>query len=201
MNHFVLIAVLFSGLSAFAQAGFETVIPAEPLGDALHIDQNYASVQGHWVPLDEHSKLAGPSVSTISCDHNQGTCEEEEGNIAVIGNSFSLSADHVEYKIERWTAKEIVAANVGGVCRVRSVIKIDITTKRVYSSQTLSEPVDDKLPQLSKDMCNLVGMNIELKSSTLWVKKMTTSTGPTSTQEWKLSNVRVPNEQVHLIRA
>ena len=171
MKTFVLIVVLLSGLSAFSQAGFETVIPAQPLGDSLHIDQNYVSVQGHWVALDEHSKLAGPSVSTISCDRSRKTCEEEQGNIAVIGNSFSLSADHVEYEIERWTSKEIVAANVGGLCRVRNVIKIDIATKRVYSSQTLSEPVDDQLPKLSKEMCNLVGMNLELKSSTLWVKK------------------------------
>ena len=168
---FVLIAVLFFSQSAFPQAGFETVIPAEALGGNLHIEPSYVSVQGHWIPLDERSKLAGPSVSSINCDRSLGTCEEEQGNITVIGKSFSLSADHLEYKVERWTSKEIVAANVGGICRVRNVIKIDITTKRVFSSQSLSEPVDQQLPKLSKDMCNLVGMNLELKSSTMWVKK------------------------------
>ena len=47
MNRLVLIVVLLFGRSAFGQAGFETVIPAQPLGDALHIDADYVSVQGH----------------------------------------------------------------------------------------------------------------------------------------------------------
>lgn len=170
MNRCLLIVVVLSGVS-FAQGGFETLIPPQELGDSLHIDRDYVSVDGHWVPSDEKSKMTGPSVSSIVCDRKEATCEEEQGNIMVMGNSFTLSADHLEYKIERWTAKDIVASHVGGICRVRDVIKIDIEGKRVFYSQALSEPVDDKLPKMSKDACNLVGMNLELKQSTMWVKK------------------------------
>ena len=171
MNHFTLAVLLLSALSASGQGGFVTVIPAQPLGDTLHVDVDYASVDGHWIALDDHSELAGPSVSSISCDRRRGMCEEEEANITVMGNSFTLSADHVEYQIERWTTTDIVAANIGGLCRVRTVIKIDITSKRVYSSQNLSEPMDEKLSKSTRDICKLTGMNLELKSSTLWVRK------------------------------
>lgn len=170
MNRFILIVMLLSGAS-FAQAGFETVIPAQALGDTLHIDRDFVSVDGHWVASDEKSKMTGPSVSSITCDRKEGICEEEQGNITVMENTFTLSADHLEYKIERWTAKDIVASHIGGICRVRDVIKIDIEAKRVFYSQALSEPVDDKLPKMSKDACNLVGMNLELKQSTMWLKK------------------------------
>jgi hypothetical protein len=170
MNRYILILMLLSG-SSFAQAGFETVVPPQTLGDTLHIDRDYVSVDGHWVPSDEHSKMAGPSVSSISCDRKENICEEEQGNITVMGNSFSLSADHLEYKIERWTAKDIVAARIAGICRVRSVIKIDLEAKSVLYSEALSEPVDEKLPKMSKDVCNMTGMNLELKQSTMWVNK------------------------------
>jgi len=170
MNRCILVVILLSGAS-FAQAGFDTVIPPQPLGDTLHIDPDYVTVDGHWIPSDEKSKMTGPSVSSIVCDRKEGICEEEQGNITVMGNSFTLSADHLEYKIERWTAKDIVASHIGGICRVRDVIKIDIEAKRVFYSQALSEPVDDKLPKMSKDACNLVGLNLELKQSTMWVKK------------------------------
>jgi hypothetical protein len=168
MKHFVLLVILSA--SAFAQAGFDTLIPPEPLGDTLHIDADYVSVQGHWVATGD-SKLAGPSVSSLSCDRKEGTCEEEQGNITVMGNSFTLSADHLEYKIERWTANDIVAARIAGLCRVRNVIKIDLTSKRVFYSEALSEPVDEKLPKMSKDICKLTGMNLELKQSAMFIKK------------------------------
>lgn len=170
MNRYLLIVIMLSGAS-FAQAGFDTVIPPQALGDTLHIDRDYVTVDGHWIPSDEKSKMTGPSVSSIVCDRKEGTCSEEQGNITVMGdNTFTLSADHLDYKIERWTMKDIVASNVGGICRVRNVIKIDIEAKRVFYSQALSEPVDDKLPKMSKDACNLIGMNLELKQSTLFKK-------------------------------
>lgn len=169
MNRCFLIFVLLSS-SGLAQSGFEPLLPPQPLGDTLHIDPDSVSVQGHWVAVGD-SKLAGPSVSSLSCDRKEGSCEEEQGNITVMVDSFNLSADHLEYRIERWTTKDIVAARIGGICRVRSVIKIDITTKRVFYSEALSEPVDEKIPKMSKDICNLTGMNLELKQSTMWVKK------------------------------
>ena len=86
-----------------------------------------------------------------------------------MGNTFALSAGCDEYTIERWNSKEIVASNVGGACKVRNVIKFDRVHKRVYWMQALSEPIDD-LPKGLKDSCKLVGMNLELKNSTLWRK-------------------------------
>lgn len=170
MNRCLLFVALLSS-SSFAQAGFETLIPPQALGETLHIDRDYVSVDGYWVSSDEHSRMAGPSVSSITCDRKENICEEEQGNITVMGNAFTLSADHLEYKIERWTTKDIVAARIGGLCRVQSVIKIDIESKRVLYSEALSEPVDEKLPKLSKDICNLTGMNLELKQSAMFVKK------------------------------
>jgi hypothetical protein len=35
--------------------------------------------------------------------------------------------------------------------------------KRIYWMQTLSEPLTD-VPKMSKDVCNAVGMNLELKA-------------------------------------
>jgi hypothetical protein len=39
--------------------------------------------------------------------------------------------------------------------------------KRVYLSQTLSEPTND-LQQASREICSSVGMNLELKAATMW---------------------------------
>ena len=168
MSRFFVIFLLLS--PGFAQTGFETLLPPQPLGDTLHIEPSYVSVDGHWVATGD-SKMAGPSVSSISCDRNEGICEEEQGNITVMGNLFNLSADHLEYKIERWTSKDLVAARIGGICRVRSVIKVDIAAKRVFFSEALSEPVDEKLPKMPKDICNMTGMNLELKQSTMFIRK------------------------------
>ena len=117
------------------------------------------------------SNWASQLRKTESCNRSEALCDEDEANIAVMGNTFTLSADRLEYRVERWTDKEIVAANVGGICRVRNVLKFDLVQKKVYSMQALSEPIDEKLPKMSKDACKLVGMNLELKTNTLWVKK------------------------------
>jgi len=106
------------------------------------------------------SNWASQLRKTESCNRSEALCDEDEANIAVMGNTFTLSADRLEYRVERWTDKEIVAANVGGICRVRNVLKFDLVQKKVYSMQALSEPIDEKLPKMSKDACKLVGMNI-----------------------------------------
>jgi hypothetical protein len=169
MKRVLFLTIMFVTLPTYAQGGFETVIPDKPV--TLQITPDSVWVEGHWVALDKQSTLSGPSVSTISCDRHRGECDEQQANIVVMDNTFGLSADDLEYKIERWTSKEIVASNVGGICRVRNVLKFDLEAKRVYSLQTLSEPMDEKLPQMSKDACKKIGMNLELKASTLWVKK------------------------------
>jgi hypothetical protein len=140
------------------QNGFVTAIPERPV-DFSQVDDTLAYAYGHWSALDTHSELTGPSVSEISCDHK--TCRESQANIVSFGDTFTMNADTVEYTVERYNSKEIVASNVGGICHVRNVIKFDRIGKRVYSSQTLSEPSDNPL-------CKGVGMNLELKDTARW---------------------------------
>lgn len=156
----------------FAQGGFEVASPTEPLGGGdLQIADDYVYAHGHWIALDDQSKLTGPSVSTINCDHREGTCTENQGNMTVIGGMFTLSADSVDYKVERWNKKELVAANVGGACHIRNVLKFDFVEKRVFAMSALSEPIDDKEPKLLREMCKASVMNLELKAGISWLKK------------------------------
>ncbi len=46
-------------------------------------------------------------------------------------------------------------------------MKFDRVQKRIYWMQTLSEPLTD-LPKMSKDICDAVGMNLELKADAMW---------------------------------
>jgi hypothetical protein len=156
----------------FAQGGFEIALPVEKLGVGdLQVADDYVYAHGHWIASDEQSKLTGPSVSTITCDHREGTCTENQGNITVIGGIFTLSADSVEYKVERWNKKELVAANVGGACHIRNVLKFDFVQRRVFTMSTLSEPIDDKEPKLFRDMCRASAMNLELRAGVSWLKR------------------------------
>jgi len=166
VKRFILL-VVFTSLTAVAQNGFETTVPAEPI--TLRATATDAYVQGHWVAQDKQSELTGPSVSEIFCDRKTQTCHESQANIAVTGNMFSLIADSLDYKIERWNEKEIVAKNIGGICRVLNVLKFDLVQKKVFAFQTLSEPTND-LPKMSKELCSHVGMNLELKAGTMWRK-------------------------------
>jgi hypothetical protein len=165
-----ILGLLFLSTAALGQHGFNTVIPDQPV-DFGQVNDSNAWVRGHWIAADPASKkdeLAGPSTSEISCNHSSKTCIDTNANIVVIGSTFELSGGHDEYAVERWDSREIVASNVGGICRVRNVLKFDRVQKRVYWMQVLSEPIDD-LPKGIKE-CKLVGMNLELKNSTLWVK-------------------------------
>jgi hypothetical protein len=126
-----------------------------------------AYVRGNWLALDEHSKLPGVSMSEISCDHKAMICHEVQGNLVVDGNMFSLVPDVVDYQITRWTAAEIVATNVGGICKVLNSLKFDLKNKKVYALQSLSEPVED-LPKMSRDACNAVGQRLELRAATMY---------------------------------
>jgi hypothetical protein len=166
VKRFVLL-VVFASLTAVGQNGFEPTIPPEPIN--LQASATDAYVQGHWVAQDKQSELTGPSVSEISCDRQTQACHESQANIVVIGNMFNLVAASVDYKIERWNEKEIVAKNIGGICRVLNVLKFDLVQKRVYAFQTLSEPTND-LPKMSKEICAHANMNLELKAATMWRK-------------------------------
>lgn len=156
-------------LAAVGQNGFSPVIPDEPV-DFSQVTDSSAWVRGHWIavdPTDKKDELTGPSTSEISC--NTKACTDTNANIVVMGQTFALSGGYDEYTVERWNSKEIVASNIGGACHVRNVLKFDRVKKKVYWMQTLSEPIDD-LPKGLKDSCKLVGMNLELKNSTLWRK-------------------------------
>ncbi len=160
---FVLVTALLAS-AAWGQNGFNTVIPDSPVN--LQVSDSYVSASGHWVSLDKHSELSGPSVSEIFCDRK--VCHESQANMTVFKDgTFTLYADHVEYTVERWNSKEIVAASIVGICKIRSVLKFDLAQKKVYSMQTLSEPIND-MPKLSKDICSAAGMNLELKDIAAW---------------------------------
>lgn len=110
-----------------------------------------------------------PSISQISCDHSSKVCYEKQANVVVINDMFTLTADFVEYTVERWNKREIVASTVQGICRVRNVIKFDRVNSKVYWMQTVSEPLND-LPKKKQDTCNDAHMYLELKASTMWKK-------------------------------
>jgi hypothetical protein len=78
-----------------------------------------------------------------------------------------MTTDYLEYKIERFNNKEIVAATTQGDCRVRTVLKFDLVHKRVYWMMAPSEPSND-LPRASRDACDSTQMNLELKGETMW---------------------------------
>jgi hypothetical protein len=171
MRRVLILVLAFASLIGAGQNGFNPVIPDEPV-DFSQVNDSYAWVRGHWASVDPTNKkdeLAGPSSSEISCAKSSKICNDTNANIAVMGNAFELTGGYDEYAVERWNSKEIVASNVGGTCQVRNVIKFDRVQKRVYWMQTLSEPIDN-LPKGLKDFCKLVGMNLELKNSTLWRK-------------------------------
>ncbi len=151
--------------SAIGQNGFTTVIPDRPVS-FFQVNDSSAWVKGHWVGSD----MTGPSTSLIFCEHSTKKCTDSTANIYVSGDTFALDSSQDDYTVERWDKREIVASNVGGICRVRDVIKFDRVQKRVYWMQTLSEPIDD-LPKINQDMCKLVGMHLELKDSTEWRKR------------------------------
>jgi hypothetical protein len=170
MQRTLFVIFVFTASLAVGQNGFVTATPDEP-AEFSQVTDTSAWVRGHWVPVDpsdKKSEMTGPSVSEISCTRTE--CSESQASIAVTGNMFSLDSSYVRYAVERWDKKEIVASEIGGICRVRTVVKFDRVQKRVYWMQSLSEPIND-LPKMSQDACKLVGMYLELKRGTMWWRK------------------------------
>lgn len=135
---------------------------------SLYVHNGYVSASGVWVDMESKNPPAGPSVSDISCVRSEGTCEEAQAIIVGFGDgTFTLTADHAEYQVERWNEEEIVAkGQPTGICKALNVLRIDLKLKKVYAFQTLSEPVNEHLPKLSKDLCSAVGSNWELHKDT-----------------------------------
>jgi len=159
-----------------AQNGFKP-LTNETLSSSFIVaaDGSFVHVSGHWEALDQHSKLSGPCVSEIFCDYGEHFCDEEHAIVVVNGDTFGLSVGHVRYKIIRWTPTEIVAENVAGLCRLRSVLKIDLSQKRVYDMVELDEPIEgmsQDRKRLCSDMAGVfsTAMYHELRDNTVWRK-------------------------------
>jgi hypothetical protein len=171
MRPTLILVVVASASMAFAQNGFVTTIPDEPV-QFSQVGDDAVWIEGHWMPVDARdrkSQMLGPSISQISCDHSRKVCYEKQANIVVINDMFTLTADFVEYTVERWNKTEIVASTVEGDCRVRNVIKFDRVSSRVYWMQALSEPLNN-LPKKEQDACSDAHMYLELKARTMWKK-------------------------------
>jgi hypothetical protein len=135
---------------------------------SIYIRNGYVSASGVWVDKERKNPPAGPSVSNITCVRSDGNCEEDQAMIVGFGDgTFTLTADHAEYRIDRWNEQEIVAkGQPTGICKVLNVLRIDLKLKKVYALQTLSEPVNERLPKLSRDICSAGGSNWELHEDT-----------------------------------
>ena len=90
-------------------------------------------------------------MATFSSEFSASLALGDEG---VMGNTLTLTPDNLEYTVERWTPKEIVAFQLRRYLPVRNVLKFDLVEKRGYYSQALSDPVDSKMPKMSKDICS-----------------------------------------------
>ena len=163
---FLLLSTLMFAQEKPKEHGLEFAVMVDGPAE-IQIGAGYVSVTGSWKALDERSALSGPSVSELLCDKAEKACHESQANISVIGNEFALTADSVDYKITRWDSKEIVAQNISGICRVLHTLKVDLQNKKVYALDSLSEAAED-LPKISKDVCNAVGMRLELRGATTY---------------------------------
>jgi len=144
------IAVAQTGKAEFAEKpvkdGPFTHLIDEPVRPSVHQDSVYAL--GVWVASGSSSAPAGPSVSDIYCSRAENTCHEQMANIVAIGDDFSLNPDSANYRVTRWNENEIVAENrdvegplLAGPCHLMGILKIDLSHKKVYAYQTLTEPV------------------------------------------------------------
>src|ERR1700751_2089834 len=138
VKQFVIVACLMLSTTAWGQHGFSTLVPDKPVH--LQVESDSLYVTGHWMPVnkdDKKSVMTGPSVSEITCDRK--VCNEKQANIVVTGNAFTLIPDYVEYTVEHWNNKEVVASTVVGICRVRLVLKFALVNKQVFWMQYLSD--------------------------------------------------------------
>lgn len=161
---FEIIIVFFTYVAA-GQNGFEPAanIPVAVLGDK----SNYVIVQGHWVEHDDqHRELAGPSTSTITCINGEKICVEEQANLVNNSGIWILTAEHLEYKIDRWDSQELVAhkdPDRSAACKVRITLRFDFTLNKIYWLQSLSEPPDESIPKPLQYACSMSAMSLEMR--------------------------------------
>ena len=144
------IAIAQRGKAEFAEKpvkdGPFTHLTDEPA--KLFVYKDSVSALGVWVASGSSSAPAGPSVSSIYCNHRENTCHEQMANILAVGDTFSLNPDSADYSVTKWNENEIVAENrdvegplLAGPCHLMGVLKIDLLHKKLYAYQTLTEPV------------------------------------------------------------
>jgi hypothetical protein len=160
----IILALSLTG-SALGQANHHhfNVVVDDPKPD-FQVTADSAYAKGNWVALDKQSEIPGIDTSEVTCIKSEKVCHEVQANLVDIGDgTFTLSGDAEDYPVVRWNKDEILAQYIGGVCRAANVIKFDLRAKKVYSLQTLTEPIESlHLPKLSEDMCKAIGMSLEL---------------------------------------
>lgn len=166
----VILALLLTG-SAFGQVNhhhFNATFD-DPKPD-LQVTADLAYAKGNWVALDKQSEIPGIDTSEITCVKSEKVCHEVQANLVDLGDgTFTLSGDSEDYPVVRWNNDEIFARTVSGVCRAANAIKFDLRAKKVYSLQTLTEPIESlHLPKLSEDMCKAIGMSLELHAPSVY---------------------------------
>jgi hypothetical protein len=145
----------------------------------FQVTADSAYAKGNWVALDKQSEIPGIDTSEITCVKSEKVCHEAQANLVDSGDgTFMLSGDYEEYPVVRWNKDEIFARYVGGVCHAANIIKFDLQTNKVYSLQTLTEPIESlHLPKLSQDMCKAIGMSLELHAPTVYHQGPTVNLG------------------------
>lgn len=166
MTRFVVAPFVASlSLCCFAQHGFKPVTDGPVL---IFRDKNlYAHAKGYWQDQDvKKPQLAGLSSSEITCTSDDHLCVEDQANMTSVGPLWMLEADHVEYKIDRWTAEELVAHKdppASAICKLRITLRFDFKLSKVYWMQTLNEPINESAPKLVQQECAVAGMSLELR--------------------------------------
>ena len=144
----------------------------------IQVDDSSAYAKGRWAALDDKSSIPGIDTSEILCLRSAMVCHETQANLTDLGDgTFTLEGDSVDYQVTRWTSTEIVAQNISGACRALNALKVDLAHNKVYASQSLSEPIEN-LPKMSKELCQLVGMRLELHAPGVYHLGETLNTAP-----------------------
>jgi hypothetical protein len=102
------------------------------------------AVEGFWRSASGRpgSELADPTFVKLSCEQGTNTCMEFSASVDSVGR---LDSDVNEYAIKSWTAKEIIATSVRGLCDIEYQFDINIQTKSVIMRSYPTKSPDNQL--------------------------------------------------------
>ena len=132
--------LLFVALFAVSAKAQQPVAPLQP----YPIDTSFPGVlyvEGVW---GLHGHLESDNridSSVIECRRAEGTCHESFARADFTGGTFVNTPESWTYRIERWDQSEVLAVTIALDCRVRHVLKFDLKQKRVFWSESPSEPM------------------------------------------------------------